>query len=299
MAVPLRFYAYRITAARFRLAVSAVLTAMGGLFIHTGLDQGMSIAGRSWAVLAGAAMCALMLIRARRSATITSRDGIIIQGLLRTRRFAWRDVRDIRVEPSPGPGTARFAPKKAAVLYGRRGKRTILPYLNDVTLADRGLSLHAEVEHMRGLWQQLRGEDWVAAPGAGRTAASHAKTAGRARYPAIFWLAGFICPFAAAPLAVLLTMIGLLSGADGSLGPRWSWLFSPVWLPLPVLVFVMATAAAAVANRRSLWRRGRDAGKLAPCEPALPSSGGAAGKAVAGSRAAHTQERPPGSGGRS
>ena len=49
------------------------------------------------------------------------------------------------------------------------------------------------------------------------------------------------------------------------------------------------TSPHARPPRRCGARPGRT-GRLAPCEPAVTSSGGAAGKAVAGSRAAHIQK---------
>jgi len=245
MAGPLRFYSYRISARRSRQAGIAVAIALTGILIKVAAAHTLSAQVKGLLVVAGAAALGLVLAWSRRSATITSRDGIAVQGLLRAKRLAWRDIQDIRVEVNYASAFKRSAPKETVIVYDRQGKRTGLPHLDQVTLADRGLALEAEVEHLRGVWQQLRGEDWVAAPDAIR------KSADRARFANDTWAFGCLGAVAAGLFATVLMVIGLASGADSRLGAPWSWVFSPsLVLILPVAAFGVITVTAVVKRIR-------------------------------------------------
>jgi hypothetical protein len=115
--------------------------------------------------------------------------------------------------------------------------------VNEVTLAGHGLSLQAEVGHMREQWVRQRGANWAQEPVAA------AKIATRARYANPSWLFGMLWAIAAILAGVVLAIIGLISGADNS--PPMSWLLGPdMILILPAVVFTGCTLASVIARRR-------------------------------------------------
>ncbi|MFF4271230.1 hypothetical protein [Streptomyces sp. NPDC001536] len=89
---------------------------------------------------------ALALLRSR---TVVRSGGIISYGALRSRRWAWHDIRDLRVEDAPAGSSFRFV----ACLYDSAGRRTVLPFVNDRCVTD----FHAETEFLRGVLASGRG----------------------------------------------------------------------------------------------------------------------------------------------
>ncbi|MFF5499921.1 hypothetical protein [Streptomyces aquilus] len=70
---------------------------------------------------------ALSLWRAR---TVVRVDGIAVVGVVRTRAWAWHDIRDIVVEPQASP------PRRLIRLHDVRGRKTTLPYVAEAHLPD-------------------------------------------------------------------------------------------------------------------------------------------------------------------
>jgi hypothetical protein len=140
----------------------------------------------------GFAFVAAFLILAKRTGTITSHAGITVRGVLRTKMIPWAEIQDIRVKVNPVARAetdyTKGAPKQLVTVYDNRGKRTVLPNINEETLR-KGRSLEMEVEHICTTWELLRGgdwgrmpdvskiagkgEDWVAAPVAHKNAGTH------------------------------------------------------------------------------------------------------------------------------
>jgi len=239
-----RFGEYRISAPRFRWVCVLFAAGMVSVVVQTAADTGLTVPVKGLTDLATAAAVTLVLVWARRSATITSRDCITVRRLVRVARIAWADIQDIRVETNPAAVASADAPKELVAVYDSGGHRTTLPHLSQANLAAQGLSLRAEVEHLRSAWMQLRGEQWVPEP------AAISKIAERARYTFSPWMAGLLWATAAELLAILLTVIGLVSGADSRPRPV-SFLFSPgLILILPVAVYVITSIATVIVRRR-------------------------------------------------
>lgn len=239
-----RFGEYRISASRFKWVGVLFAAGMVSVIVQTATDTGLSALVKGLTDLATAAAITLVLVWARRSATITSRDGITVRRLVRVARISWADIQDIRVETNPAAVSSEDAPKELVAVYDAGGHRTTLPHLSQANLAGQGLSLQAEVEHLRSAWMQLRGGQWVP------ERAAISKIAERARYTFSPWMAGLLWAIAAELLAILLTVIGLFSGADRLPRPA-SFLFSPgLILILPAAVYVITSVAAVIVRRR-------------------------------------------------
>ncbi|MFE1309256.1 hypothetical protein [Streptomyces sp. NPDC058755] len=86
-----------------------------------------------------------MLLFIQRAGTFVRADGIAVRGALAVRKWAWRDIRDLRIEAiADARGSA---PRHTAFLYDAVGRRSALIHVNDRTLTN----LHAEVEALRTL----------------------------------------------------------------------------------------------------------------------------------------------------
>ncbi|MEU6145704.1 PH domain-containing protein [Streptomyces sp. NPDC047081] len=124
-----------------------------------------------------------------RCSTTADLKAIHARGMIRRRRLAWEDIQDIRAEAThaerPSPGVVVY-------VYGRDGRRGILPYVDD---------LHVDVEWELALlttaWQELRGADWSPDP-----AAAVLIGRGEARRKAL-WAGTGITILALIPLTVL------------------------------------------------------------------------------------------------
>ncbi|MGW5655936.1 PH domain-containing protein [Streptomyces humi] len=96
-------------------------------------------AGPRWGAPVFAVLILVTLVRVAleqyRAYTRVTSAGITARGPLRTRTWAWSDVYDIRVEQAPR-GSGRAAPQWLTYLYDHRGRRFLLPHLNDWQLDD-------------------------------------------------------------------------------------------------------------------------------------------------------------------
>ena len=239
---PPHFRTYRVSTTWSRAMCS--LSAVGLVLLLAG-TAALPVSAPLTALIAVAAVALAGLGPAYvvRSATVTGPCCLTIRGLWRARRFAWQDIQGIRIEAGPRVRGSRPAPRAVAVVYDRQGRRRTLPHLNRAALTGRGLSLQTEVAHLRDLWQQFRGEHWAPAVTAGID--------GRARHVTPSWTFGFLWAIAATIAAATLAIVGVATGAAGSLSAPVSWLFAPgVILVLPVVVFLACTAGSVLARRR-------------------------------------------------
>jgi hypothetical protein len=78
-----------------------------------------------------------------RAHTRVTAEGITAQGALRSRTWAWHEVYDIRVEPTPR-GSGRMAPRWLTYLYDLQGRRFLLRHIDDWQLDDP----HTEVSDL-------------------------------------------------------------------------------------------------------------------------------------------------------
>ncbi|WP_405871474.1 PH domain-containing protein [Streptomyces sp. NBC_00005] len=121
----------------YLLLVGVVM--LNGL-IQTGrLQLGHDSSLRIWtsgavALLMVAALVRIVLEQYRAYTRVTA-AGITVQGPVRSRTWAWHEVYDIRVQPSPR-GSGRMAPQWLAYLYDMEGRRFRLPHLDDWQLDD-------------------------------------------------------------------------------------------------------------------------------------------------------------------
>jgi len=163
MASSLYYEKYPQSARRFLV----VFCALG--FIATGAAATVSVP----VAVVLLVMTVLFPVLGMRIATITSRDGITVRGVMSTKQIPWADIQDIRIEQNTAAHTANSAaPKQKVIVYDRYGKRTLLPNLNDETLR-KGKSLRVELDHIRSTWEQLRGNDWVPLPEIRKIANKH------------------------------------------------------------------------------------------------------------------------------
>jgi hypothetical protein len=129
-------------------AVAAV-----GVLFAAGVGEVVLNGPPLWVTVAAAAVLLLsngwMALALLRSRTVVRSDGITSYAALRSRRWAWHDIRDLRVEDAPQGSSFRFI----ACLYDSAGRRTILPFVNDRCVPN----LHAEVEFLRGVLATGRG----------------------------------------------------------------------------------------------------------------------------------------------
>ncbi|KUN21099.1 hypothetical protein AQJ23_29540 [Streptomyces antibioticus] len=72
-----------------------------------------------------------------RTRTVVRADGIVVVGVVRSRTWAWHDIRDVVVEPQSSP------PRRLIRLHDTRGGKTTLPYVTEAHLPD----LHALRPH--------------------------------------------------------------------------------------------------------------------------------------------------------
>lgn len=175
---------------------------------------------------------------ALRSSTRLDADGIVVRGLLRTRRIAWPSVQDIRVELA---GSA-IRPQLLVAIYEASGLRTVLPHVNERNLARVGAELTVEMQAMTETWIDRRGADWTRVPQIDAVLA--------ARY-------GYSEPgevgYIAARLALTAVIVGFcvafFAGAfDGGASLPVEFLFV-LFFGLPVLAFVVGYVVQRVRRR--------------------------------------------------
>ncbi|MGW3446242.1 PH domain-containing protein [Streptomyces sp. NPDC001076] len=111
-----------------------------------------------FALLMGLTIARIALDHFRARTRVTA-AGITAQGPVRARSWAWSEVYDIRVEQAPR-GSGRAAPQWLTYLYDFRGRRFLLPHLNDWQLDDP----YAEVAELCLAAAPLRSLTWERRP---------------------------------------------------------------------------------------------------------------------------------------
>jgi hypothetical protein len=245
---------YRVSDSTFGWIL--LFSALGALavLVEVGTDDAWSGAARFWLIVAGLAAIVLLPVYARVSATVTGADGVAIRGLLRTRRFGWPDIQDIRIEVNPAALAGYNAPRHIAVLYTTGGRRVPLPHVNERNLDRFQPSLTAEVEAIRATWLDRRGPQWAPVPSVRRMVED------RVRYQVSSWTVGAFAAMLAVPVAAVIVVVGLFTGAPDLPEPL-SWPFQPEsMLVLPAVVFPIATVTSKLARRRARLPADRNAG---------------------------------------
>lgn len=167
----------------------------------------------------------LAFARSRVSATITGPDGLVVRRLFETRRTAWPDIQDIKVETRSVWTVKAREVRRAAVAFDRGGHRIALPNLDEANVS----ALDDEVRRVRALWERRRGEDWT--PESGAAAAMERSARDTERRSA--WLLGsvltlgllfcvaasIVAGLTGAPIAVVVffAVIPVLAGGTGLL----------------------------------------------------------------------------------
>jgi hypothetical protein len=132
---------------------AALVTALAFFLVLAdaplGIDLGAGI------VFGGIAVALLVLVFGMlRRLTVVDQDHVTVRWV-RTRRTAWHDILDIRIEQTRLDGR----PIREVVLYDRDSRRIVLP-----NLVRRGRSVDEEVRAIRETWEQRRGEEWTPEP---------------------------------------------------------------------------------------------------------------------------------------
>jgi Bacterial PH domain len=82
---------------------------------------------------------------------VVGHEGITTRGVVRERRWTWRDIHDIRVEEFTDRPLG--APARSCVwVYNVEGRRFMLSHVNDLQV-----DVHAEVAAIRAVWLELLG----------------------------------------------------------------------------------------------------------------------------------------------
>lgn len=127
--------------------------------VQLGHDNGLRIwTSAALALLMVATLVRIVLEQYRAHTRVTA-AGITVRGAVRSRTWAWQEVYDIRVQPSPR-GSGRMAPQWLAYLYDMEGRRVRLPHLDDWQLDDP----YAEVSALRLAAAPHRGLTWERRP---------------------------------------------------------------------------------------------------------------------------------------
>ncbi len=242
MSVPGQAREYRVSGSVFATVALSALVGVATLVTAVVFDDGFG-AAKPWVVLLVVLPIALLLLRVRSSATVVTAEHLVLRGVFRTRTIPWSDVQDLRIEVNPGAAVSRRAPREVVAAYDSQGGRTILPHVNAVTLADRGLTLGSEVEAFRRTWQHRRGPGWRPSPG------RRTWVAAGERQSQTLLLAIATAAFAMLATMVLL-LVGLFSGASQSSAPL-GWLFHPALvLVLPAIAVAAVLLVTALRRRR-------------------------------------------------
>ncbi|MFJ3642787.1 PH domain-containing protein [Streptomyces sp. NPDC090108] len=202
---------------RLGLLIPLAVLGLRGL-THSGLPLRLAGGCALGAALLATARTALLLWRGR---TLTGPDGISVRRALTGRTWAWADVYDIRVETVPDDRD--HVRKQLTYLYDTRGRRFLLPQLDDWQLDDPP----AEVARLRTAVARYRGTAWTPRPETEaliRRRAAHRKAWTWAFFGAAFTLIG-----------VFLLLAVLTATSDHP--PGFTTL---LWVPLGVFVLIAA-----------------------------------------------------------
>ncbi|MFF1921205.1 hypothetical protein ACFVW8_11610 [Streptomyces sp. NPDC058221] len=185
----------------------------------------------------------LMRVAARRSATITGPEHVLVRVPFRTRRTTWRDIQAIEIHSNPAAVGDSNVMAEYAVLYDCHGRQTSLPHLN----SRAQLALHDEVRDLRALWERLRGDDWVALPEVAAKVVKVRRTTDRARA----WTVASLAAGGAMVGTVVLFLVLVLSGALDDLDGPMTVLLSPGMIfVVPVVVYAAVLVSYSRRRRR-------------------------------------------------
>lgn len=124
---------YRISTNRLAVVAIAAFFVLAGVFYQQS-DQGR-VPGDGWVpVVVAAVPLAVIVIWVWRMGTVVRPDYLGTRGLLRTRKMAWRDIQDIRIELNETHIVKESAPAECVRVYLGTGKKVTLPHLNQKNL---------------------------------------------------------------------------------------------------------------------------------------------------------------------
>ncbi|WP_105975674.1 PH domain-containing protein [Streptomyces geranii] len=92
---------------------------------------------------------------APRCGTRVDVEGIHVRGMVTLKRLVWEDVQDIRAEGNPAAEMRNDGPAVLVFVYGRDGRRMILPSVDD-----QHVDVERELAVLTAAWQELRGGGW-------------------------------------------------------------------------------------------------------------------------------------------
>ncbi|GAB2604614.1 hypothetical protein GCM10027168_41940 [Streptomyces capparidis] len=227
------------------LWVGLALPALGGiaLIARMAVDDEVPIIVPAAVGVALAALSLFVLRQVKVTATISDETCLTVRGAFRSRGTAWPDVQGIEIEVNPGAG-AQGAPSRIVVLYDARGRRRILPHLNDRNTPD----LAREVAALREVWMLRRGDDWAPAPEAAD------KIARMRRHPTPLVHIAVRAMLGAFLIGTVLFLVALAAGMyDGTDTNAFAdVVFHPFALigVLPLMVYVGTLVVGAILRRR-------------------------------------------------
>jgi hypothetical protein len=110
-------------------------------------------------IVAGAVLFAALLVAAiLRSYTTIDHDGVVVHSLVRSTRFRWQDIGDLRIERADRSGMSK-ATFPNLVLYDRKPRRVVLPNVSDKRVGGAD-ALERELAELQHAWQAGRGVGW-------------------------------------------------------------------------------------------------------------------------------------------
>ncbi|MGW7343926.1 PH domain-containing protein [Streptomyces sp. NPDC054854] len=120
-----------------------------------------------WLQITTTVACAagfLWVLRAApRTFTNVDADGISLRAGMRTRRFGWADIYDIRTVAPPSTSAGeRATPARVVYAYRSDGRRVLLPNLDSDELGEERLS--RETAALRTLLEERRAPGWAPDP---------------------------------------------------------------------------------------------------------------------------------------
>ncbi|MBD0707283.1 MULTISPECIES: PH domain-containing protein [unclassified Streptomyces] len=147
---------YKVKPGRMTGVYIAVLITVAAGLLPVLKDEGLGSGAKTLIIGLLLAFVVWIVTAARLCATYVDRSGIRVRGMIRTRRLAWEEIRDISSAPNPSAGLGQGQPQVISYARGRDGRRVQLMYLDD-----KHVTVDREIAALRSLWEELRGEDWT------------------------------------------------------------------------------------------------------------------------------------------
>ena len=118
------------------------------------------LGGTGEAIIVGCAVlfAGLLIAAILCARTTVDQDGILVHSLLRTTRYRWPDIAELRIEKADRTTMSR-ATFPNVILYDQNLKRVALSNVSDKRLGGPG-ALVAELARLRAAWEAGRGPDW-------------------------------------------------------------------------------------------------------------------------------------------